>query len=134
MCASAPVIRRSPLQGNWRAEHLFALKQALALFDFYATQLAECDREIQAQLESLAVHEKSPAKGKKRGRARNAPTFDLRERLFRMCGVDLTRMDGIDVTTALCVVSEVGVDLSRYRTVKHFTSWLGLCGYQDHLR
>jgi transposase len=115
------------LQGNWRAEHLFALKQALALFDFYTSQLAECDQEIEAQLESLAVHQGSPAKGKKRGRARNAPKFDLRERLFQMCGVDLTRIDGIDVTTALVVVSEVGADMSRFATAKHFTSWLGLC-------
>jgi transposase len=124
--ASSDDIAKS-LQGNWRAEHLFALKQALALFDFYATQLAECDREIEAQLQCLAIHDGTPAQGKKRGRARNAPKFDLRERLFRMCGVDLTRIDGIDVTTALAVVSEVGVDLSRFATVKHFTSWLGLC-------
>ena len=115
------------LQGNWRAEHLFVLKQALALFDFYTSQLAECDQEIEAQLESLAVHQGSPATGKKRGRARNAPKFDLRERLFQMCGVDLTRIDGIDVTTALVVVSEVGADMSRFATAKHFTSWLGLC-------
>ena len=76
---------------------------------------------------TLTVHEGSPAKGKKRGRARNAPKFDLRERLFQMCGVDLTRIDGIDVTTALVVVSEVGADLSRFATVKHFARWLGLC-------
>jgi transposase len=124
--ASREEIAKS-LQGNWRAEHLFALKQALALFDFYATQLAECDREIEAQLESLAVHDGSPAPGKKRGRARNAPKFDLRERLFRMCGVDLTRIDGIDVTTALAVISEVGVDMSRFASAKAFASWLGLC-------
>jgi transposase len=124
--ASQDEIAKS-LQGNWRAEHLFALKQALALFDFYTSQLAECDREIEAQLESLQVHQGSPAQGKKRSRARNAPKFDLRERLFQMCGVDLTRIDGIDVSTALVVVSEVGVDMSRFTTVKHFTSWLGLC-------
>ena len=115
------------LQGNWRAEHLFALKQALALFDFIGTQLAECDREIEAQLERLHVHQGSPATGKKRSRARNAPKFDLREHLFKMCGVDLTRINGIDVTTALAVISEVGTDMSRFVTVKHFTSWLGLC-------
>jgi transposase len=115
------------LQGNWRAEHLFALKQALALFDFIGTQLTECDGEIEAQLESLHVHDSSHAKGKKRSRARNAPKFDLREHLFKMCGVDLTRIDGIDVTTALAVISEVGTDMSRFATVKHFTSWLALC-------
>jgi transposase len=124
--ASKEEIAKS-LQGNWRAEHLFALKQALALFDFYGNQLAECDREIEAQLQSLRAHDGEPAKGKKRSRARNAPKFDLRSQLFRMCGVDLTRIDGIDVTTALAVVSEVGTDMSRFASVKHFTSWLGLC-------
>lgn len=124
--ASREEIAKS-LQGNWRSEHLFALKQALAMFDFIGTQLAECDREIEAQLQSLQVYEGEPAKGKKRGRTRNAPKFDLRTQLFRMCGVDLTRIDGIDVTTALAVVSETGADMSRFPTVGHFTSWLGLC-------
>ena len=68
-----------------------------------------------------------PAKGKKRGRARNAPKFDLRTQLFKMCGVDLTRIDGIDVTTALAVISKTGADMSRFPTVGHFASWLGLC-------
>lgn len=89
--------------------------------------LAECDAEIELQLQRLQVHEGDPAKDKKRGRARNAPKFDLRTQLFQMCGVDLTRIDGMDVTTALAVVSEVGTDLSRFPTIKHFTSWLGLC-------
>ena len=124
--ASTEEIAKS-LQGNWRVEHLFALKQALEAFDFCGTQLAECDAEIERQLHSLQAHEGEPAKGKKRGRARNAPKFDLRTQLFRMCGVDLTRIDGIDVTTALAVVSEVGADLSRFPSDKHFASWMGLC-------
>ena len=124
--ASAEEIAKS-LQGHWRAEHLFALKQALDAFDFVGTQLAECDHEIERQLQRLQLHDADPAKGKQRGRARNAPKFDLRARLFRMCGVDLTRIDGVDVTTALAVVSEIGTDLSRFPSVKHFTSWLGLC-------
>jgi transposase len=115
------------LHGNWRPEHLFALKQALALFDFYGVQLTECDGAIEAQLETLHVHEGTPDKGKKRGRSRNAPKFDLRTHLFKICGVDLTRIDGIDITTALTVVSEVGPDMSRFATVKQFTCWLGLC-------
>lgn len=72
-------------------------------------------------------HDGDPAQGKKGGRARNAPKCNLRAQLFRMCGVDLTRIDGVDVTTALAVVSEIGTDMSRFPTVKHFTSWLGLC-------
>ena len=89
--------------------------------------MAECDAAIEAQLQVLAAHSADPQPGKKRSRSRNAPKFDLRSRLFRMCGVDLTRIDGIDVTTALVVVSEIGTDMSRFPTVKHFTSWLGLC-------
>lgn len=124
--ASLDEIAKS-LQGNWRVEHLFALKQALDMFDFIGAQLTECDREIELQLQNLQAHNEEPAKGKKRGRARNAPKFDLRTQLFRMCGVDLTRIDGIDVTTALAVISETGADMSRFATVGHFTSWLGLC-------
>ena len=124
--ASVDEIAKS-LQGHWRVEHLFALKQALAAFDFIGTQLAECDQEIEAQLKRLEVHEGDPAKGKKRSRPRNAPKFDLRTQLFKMCGVDLTRIDGIDVTTALAVISETGADMSRFPTEGHFASWLGLC-------
>ena len=125
--ASVDEIAKS-LQGNWRAEHLFALKQALGAFDFVGTQLAECDHEIEQQLQTLQVHEGEPGKRKKRsGSARNAPKFDLRTQLFKMCGVDLTRIDGIDVTTALAVISETGADMSRFPTVAHFASWLGLC-------
>ena len=124
--ASEQEIAKS-LQGNWRAEHLFALKQALAGFDFCISQLAECDTETERVLRELHVHAGVPTKGKKRGRARNAPKFDVREHLFKVCGVDLTRIDGIDVSTALVILSEIGADLSRFPTVKHFTSWLGLC-------
>ena len=124
--ASVDEIAKS-LQGNWRTEHLFALQQALDAFDFIATQLAQCDQQTELQLQRLHAHDGEPAEGKKRGRARNAPKFDLRTQLFRMCGVDLTRIDGIDVTTALAVISETGADMSRFPSAGHFTSWLGLC-------
>lgn len=124
--ASQEEIARS-LHGHWRIEHLFALQQALEHFDFYGTQLAECDRALEASLAKLHAHDGESGKGKRRGCARNAPKFDLRTRLYQMCGVDLTKIDGIDVTTALAVLSEIGADMSRFASVKHFTSWLGLC-------
>ncbi len=79
-------------------------------------------------LAALATHEGRPEEPKRRGgRAKNAPAFDLRTHLFRLCGVDLTRIDGIDVTTAFKVLAEVGADLPRFKSAKHFASWLGLC-------
>src|ERR1039457_1396133 len=124
--ASTDEIAKS-LQGNWRTEHLFALKQALGMFDFIGMQLAECDREIEQQMQTMHAHDGEPGKDKSRSRPRNAPKLDLRTQLFKMCGVDLTRIDGINVTTALAVISEIGTDMSRFPTVKHFACWLGLC-------
>jgi hypothetical protein len=103
------------LQGNWRAEHLFALKQALGMFDFIGAQLDECDKEIEQQMQGMQKHDGDPAKSKRRGRARNAPKFDLRTQLYKLCGVDLIRIDGIDVTTALAVISETGADRTTTR-------------------
>jgi transposase len=116
------------LQGNWREKHLFALKQAVALYDAYALQLAACDRQLEKMLAALATHEGQPKPAKRKGgKGKNAPAFDMRTYLFQLCGVDLTRIDGIDVTTAFKVLTEVGADLSRFKDAKHFASWLGLC-------
>jgi transposase len=115
------------LQGNWREEHLFALKQAMTLYDAYGQTLAECDQQLALVLGGLACHELPAEPAKRRGRPPNLAKFDLRRALFRACGVDLTRIDGIDIGTALKVIAEVGPDLSRFKSVKHFASWLGLC-------
>ncbi|MBI2745973.1 MAG: IS110 family transposase, partial [Burkholderiales bacterium] len=123
--ASAEEIAKS-LRGNWRNEHVFALKQALELFDFYAERVADCDALIEQQMIELHQHDRLPGKARKVSN-RNKPKFDLRTRLYQMCGVDLTRIDGIDVCTAMTVLSEVGVDMSKFPTAKHFAAWLGLC-------
>jgi len=79
-------------------------------------------------LKSLARNGLKPDKPKRNhGKPRNAPQFDAHTLLVQMCGVDLTRIDGIDVTTAFKVLAEVGADLSRFKHAKHFASWLGLC-------
>lgn len=124
--ASAEEIAAS-LLGNWRDEHLFELKQALQAYDFCGQLLAECDQEIERVMRGLAEHEGQLDKGARRSKNRNAPKFDVRQRLYEICGVDLTRIDGVDASTALVVISEIGADMSRFKTVKHFTSWLGLC-------
>jgi transposase len=117
------------LQGNWREEHLFSLKQAVNLYDSYQSSIAECDEQLARLLGKLASHDEPPAAPPHRGRGRpvKGQKFDLRTALYRTCGVDLTRIDGIDVGTALKMIDEVGPDLRRFKTVKHFASWLGLC-------
>jgi transposase len=114
------------LRGNWRDEHVFSLKQALELFDEYANKVADCDELMEQQMIMLHQHDGVPGKARKQS-GRNKPKFDLRTRLYQMCGVDLTRIDGIDVGTAMTVLAEVGVDMSKFPTVKHFAAWLGLC-------
>ena len=126
MKADAATIARS-LQGHWREEHIFELTQALELYRFYHDKVAECDREIEAQLERFEDRSDggAPAANGRRGQG-NAPRFDIRTHLYRMTGVDLTRIDGIDGFTALKVIGEIGTDLTRWPSAKHFASWLGL--------
>jgi transposase len=134
--ASEAEIARS-LKGNWRDEHLFALEQAVLLYEEYHRLLRACDKRIEACLVALAqkydksggeLLEPKPRRRKKRA---SEPTFQssggVRQLLFAMSGVDLTQIEGIDETTALVVLSEIGTDLSRFPTVKRFVSWLGLC-------
>lgn len=110
------------LQGNWREEHLFALKQAVELYDAYGRALEDCDRQLEAVLDRLAGGAAESV-----GKIRKNARYDLKGTLIRICGVDLTRIDGIDTGTALKFISEVGPDLSRFASAKHFASWLGLC-------
>jgi transposase len=125
--ASEQEIARS-LQGNWREEHLFALKQAVALYDAYQARVEECDGQLEQLFARLGRHSGEPAKStRRRSKNRNTPGFDVRVAIFRLCGVDFTAIDGIDVGTALKVIAEVGPDFSRFKSVKHFCSWLGLC-------
>jgi transposase len=118
------------LHGQWREEHLFALAQAVALYDMYHEKIIECDRQIEACLATFAEcqdRDALPSVSRPRKRTRNRPHLDVRGSLHRITGVDLTAIEGIDEPTALTIISEIGLDMGRWPTVKHFTSWLGLC-------
>jgi transposase len=118
------------LHGQWREEHLCALAQAVALYDVYHQKIGECDRQIEAHLGTFVEHHDREAAlpvVRPRKRTRNRPHFDVRGSLHRITGVDLTAIEGIDEPTALTIISEIGLDMGRWPTVKHFTSWLGLC-------
>ena len=124
--ADQATIAKSP-QGHWREEHIFELTQALQLYRGYQIKIDECDREIEKQLERFEDRSDGMPPGDVGKRSQgNAPRFDLRSHLHRMTGVDLTRIDGVDAFTALKVVGEIGTDMTRWPSAKHFASWLGL--------
>jgi transposase len=118
---SVETIARS-LCGNYRQEHLFSLKQAVDLYEFYQGQIAECDTEIMAQLESFDQVDSSTDDDDA-----NGGRSSIDKAMIKMSGVDLTRIDGINTNTALKIIAETGTDMSRWKTSKHFASWLGLC-------
>jgi transposase len=118
------------LQGQWREEHLLALAQAVALYDMYHEKIAACDRQIAAHLETFAEcedREAWPPGSRPRKRTRTRPQLDGRSSWHRITGIDWTAIEGIDEPTALTIISEIGLAMGRWPTVKHFTSWLGLC-------
>jgi transposase len=118
------------LQGTWREEHLFALKQALELYETYHEHLRVCDAKIEAHLktfEDRSDGKKAQPQGRRQRRRANQPPFDVQAALWRWTGVDLTAIEGVDAATALVILSEIGTDLSKFPTVKQFVSWLGLC-------
>src|SRR6266478_2746931 len=99
------------LYGNWREEHLFALKQAVTLYEFYRQQLAECDVQLQAYLGTFADRSQGrprPPRQRRSTPTLNDPVFDVGGGLYRMAGVDLTVLEGINADPALVLLSAVG--------------------------
>ena len=120
------------LEGDYRAEHLFALRQAVELYDYYQQKIAECDQEILKEMQSLETRAEPGSqppprrKGKSRSRHNLIP-FDSRAELYRIMGVDLTGIDGLNEATAQLILSELGLDLyKKWPTEAQFASWLGL--------
>lgn len=133
-CKSAPEQFIKALTGHYAAEHLFALRQALVRYDLYQEQIAQLDAELyqaaQAFASSAQWNPQTATAGPKTRdgkRRKNQSHFDLAAEAYRMAGVDLTRIEGIDALTAFTVLTEQGVDMSHFPTEKHFASHLGLC-------
>ena len=118
------------LVGNYREEHIFALTQALELYDVYQAKVVACDRQIEAGLMRLKKSAPPSASelpaARQRGRQPNAPAFDARAALHAILGVDLTQIHGLGPYLALKLVGECGTNLAAWPSAKHFTSWLGL--------
>ncbi len=130
--SSADTIAKA-LEGDYRAEHVFTLTQSLALYDFTQQQIAACDQEIERVLSTLDSqvdpdeHPLPPPTTTHRQPQRNEPAFDLRTHLYRITGVDLTQVPGFQAPTIHIILAEVGLNMHKWPTDKHFASWLGLC-------
>jgi hypothetical protein len=118
------------LDGRYRPEHVLELKLCLTMWEHYQRVIAELDTAIAAQLRQMRAKSDLPPlepKPRVRGKKPHDPGFDVRTALYYLTGVDLTAIEGIDEIHALTLISELGTDFSKWPTVKHFTSWLGLC-------
>jgi len=133
-----PEVKASPediaksLEGNWREELLFILRQQVELYRTYQEKISDCDLQLRKHLESLGSKldlKTQPLGSKPKGKrnSRNAPAFDLRSELYRITGIDWAQVNGVDVLTAQTVIAEGGADLSAFPSEKQFASWLGLC-------
>jgi transposase len=140
--ASEETIRKS-LVGNWRAEHLFTLKQSRDLYRTYQQQIAACEEEIEKLLQQFQPrvdpNEKPLPPDRKRNRRKSkkrkkdgpaASGFDLRTESYKLFGVDLTQIPGLE-TLPLPLFSEVGRDMRKWPSAGHFASWLLLCPDND---
>ena len=125
-CKSSEATVARALEGHYREEHLFTLQQAVELVEFYQQQMTACDRQIEACLQQFEEKSSETPVTTRRRKRRRGIAFDARSYLYRMTGIDLTQIDSIEGNTALTVISEIGLDMSRWPTEKHFGSWLGL--------
>ncbi|HYW32916.1 MAG TPA: IS110 family transposase, partial [Gemmatimonas sp.] len=117
------------LDGNYRTEHVFALRQSLELYDFHRTKVDECDVEIEVALGELNTDREVPATPMPKVRHAsnpNEPKFELRSALYTLLGADLSQIHGFGAFTVLRLVGECGDDMRKWPTAKHFTSWLSL--------
>ncbi|NJN17011.1 MAG: IS110 family transposase [Oscillochloris sp.] len=125
------------LTGTWQAEHLFVLQHALSLFDHYSERIAACDAELERMLitmesrgtEDAPLPDLPPAKGT--SKSKNAPAPSTRAHLARIVGVDLVAITGLAASSVQTILAEIGTDMTRFPTVKHFCSWLGLAPRND---
>jgi len=129
--ASAETIAKS-LVGDYRPEHLFTLGQSVASYRYYRKLMADCDGEIQRQLEDFeSKAEPPPTQPAQKLSARRQVEENLTQQHWRILGVDLTAVPGISSPTVQVLLAEIGPDWSKFRSASAFASWLGLCPHNQ---
>lgn len=117
------------LTGVWREEHIFGLKQAYETYSFYRDQIRECDLQIECvlhRMKDLTPQGTENDKVSRKVYTKNRFNFDGTNYLIKILGVDITKMFGVSEVLALEIISETGIDMTKWPTKKHFTSWLNL--------
>ena len=122
------------LEGDYLKEHLSSLKRYLQLYDVYQSQIEECDRQIEDILKTFPSLDDYPTDIKdvdkptkrRKKKAANAPNFDVEKYILQITGVDLFAVDGFGANNLLGIIAETGIDMTKWKTEKHFTSWLRL--------
>jgi transposase len=136
-CKSSEETIARALSASWKDELIFVLQQALVIYDGYTAQIAVCDTQIEQYLAAMdsraeanaALPDLPPAKAK--SKSKNAPNFNARAQYARILGVDLVAVMGLSASGVQTIISEIGTDMSRFPTVKHFCAWLGLAPRND---
>jgi len=136
-CQSSEESIAKALTGEWQEEHLFVLEQSLRLYDFYTSQLEKCDCQMLKQFSTMKPRwevdqsKVLAAMPTRRKRYKNEPPLETHAELVRIVGVDLAAIGGIGTSLAQTILSEIGTAMSRWKTDKHFASWLGLAPHHD---
>jgi len=135
-CKSSAETIVQALTGTWDAAHLFAVQQSLELYDFYTQKVAECDVAIEKQYAAMKPRweGESPADLpplKPDSHSKNQPSLRTRAELMRLTGIDIVAVHGISASLAQTILSEIGTDMTKWPTEKHFGSWLGLAPHND---
>lgn len=131
-CRSSEDVIAKALTGTWKAEQLFVLQQAVALYDAYTAQIGACDTQIEQYLRTMESRGAPDAPlpdlppAKRDSHSKNGPSFNARAHYARILGVDLVAVMGLSATNVQTIIAEIGTDMSRFPTVKHFCAWLGL--------
>jgi transposase len=125
--ASRQVVAKS-LVGDYRPEHLFSLQQALENYRHFQNQIAACDQHLERMLAHFDSQEQCAQAPSTKYKAQgNQPAFDVPSEMYRILGVDLTAIPGMSAQAVLTFFCEVGPQITRFPSSKHFASWLGLC-------
>jgi transposase len=137
-CKSSTDMIAKALTGTWKDELLFVLQQALVIYDVYTAQVAVCDSELEQYLQRMEARSGDPAAplpdlppAKTDSHSKNAPHYNARAHYARLLGVDLVAVMGLSSSSVQTIISEIGTDMSRFPTVKHFAAWLGLAPRND---